>query len=72
MVKNLPANTGDTGIVFDPWVGKIPWRRKWEPTPGFLPGKSYGQRSLEGYSPWGLKVFLRMQQETLGSLDLCQ
>ena len=36
-----------------PWVGKIPLRRKWQPTPGFLPGKSHGQRSLGGYSPWG-------------------
>ena len=36
---------------FDPWVGKIPWRRKWQPTPVFLPGESHGQRSLEGYSP---------------------
>ena len=36
---------------FDPWVGKIPWRRKWQPTPVFLPGKSHGQKSLEGYSP---------------------
>ena len=33
--------------------GKTPWRRKWQPTPVFLPGKSHGQRSLEGYSPWG-------------------
>ena len=40
---------------FDPWVGKIPWRRKWQPTPVFLPGKSHGQRSLVGYSPWGHK-----------------
>ena len=40
---------------FDPWVGKIPWRRKWQPTPVFLPGKSYGQRSPVGYSPWGHK-----------------
>ena len=39
----------------DPWVEKIPWSRKWEPTPGFLPGKSHGQRSLVGYSPWGCK-----------------
>ena len=38
---------------FDPWVGKIPWRRKWHPTPVLLPGKSHGQRSLVGYSPWG-------------------
>ena len=38
-----------------PWVQKIPWRRKWQPTPVLLPGKSYGQRSLAGYSPWGRK-----------------
>ena len=37
----------------DPWVGKIPWRRKWQPTPVFLPGESHGQRSLVGYNPWG-------------------
>ena len=37
------------------WVGKIPWRRKWKPTPVFLPGKSHGQRSLAGYSPSGLR-----------------
>ena len=37
---------------FDPWVGKIPWRRKWQLTPVFLPGKSHGQRSLAGYSSW--------------------
>ena len=41
---------------FDPWVGKIPWRRKWQPTPVFLPGESHGQRSLVGYSPWGHRV----------------
>ena len=40
---------------FDSWVGKIPWRRKWQATPVFLPGKSHGQRSLVGYSPWGCK-----------------
>ena len=40
---------------FDPWVGKIPWRRKWHPTPVFLPGESHGGRSLVGYSPWGHK-----------------
>ena len=40
---------------FDPWVGKIPWRRKREPTPVFLPGKSHGLRSMAGYSPWGHK-----------------
>ena len=36
---------------FDPWVGKIPWRRAWQPTPVFLPGESHGQRNLVGYSP---------------------
>ena len=41
---------------FNPWVGKIPWRRKWEPIPVFLLGKSHGQRSLAGYSPWGCRV----------------
>ena len=40
---------------FDPWVGKIPWRRAWQPTPVFLPGEFHGQRSLVGYSPWGHK-----------------
>ena len=40
---------------FDPWVGKIPWRRAWQPTPVFLPGESHGQRSLAGHSPWGHK-----------------
>ena len=40
---------------FDPWVGKIPWRREWQPTPVFLPGESHEQRSLAGYSPGGHK-----------------
>ena len=52
MVKNVPA-MWETG--FHPWVGKVPWRREWLPTPAFLPGQSQGQRSLAGYSPWGHK-----------------
>ena len=40
---------------FDPWVGKIPWRREWQPTPVFLPEESHGQKNLVGYSPWGHK-----------------
>ena len=40
---------------FDPWVGKIPWRRAWQPTLLFLPGESHGERSLVGYGPWGRK-----------------
>ena len=39
----------------DPWVGKIPWNRKWQPIPVLLPGKSHDQRSLVGYSPWDRK-----------------
>ena len=42
-------------LGFDPWVGKIPRRRKWQPTPVSLPGKSHEQRSLAGYSPKGHK-----------------
>ena len=52
VVKNLPANTGDAR---NRWVRKIPCRRKWHPTPVFLPGKFRGQRSLADYSPWGCK-----------------
>ena len=48
MVKNLSA-VQETG--FDPWVGKIPWRREWLPTPVFLHGESHGQKSQAGYSP---------------------
>ena len=56
MVKNPPANAGDTGRrEFNPWVGKIRWSRKWQPAPIFLPGKFHRQRSLAGYSPWGHK-----------------
>ena len=40
---------------FDASVRKIPWRRKWQPTPVFLSGESHGQKSLAGYSPWGRK-----------------
>ena len=49
---NPPANAGDS---FDPWVGKIPWRRKWQPLPVFLPGKPHRQRNLVGYSLRGCK-----------------
>ena len=41
---------------FHPWVRKFPWRRKWLPTPEFLPGNSRGERSLAGYRPWGHKT----------------
>ena len=55
VVKNPPANAGDKRCGFDPWVGKIPWWRVWQPSPVFLPGESRGQRSQVGYSPWGHK-----------------
>ena len=45
---------------FDPWVGKIPWRRAWPPGPVLRPGDSHGQRSLVGYSPWVAKGRTRM------------
>ena len=52
IVKNLPA-------MRETWVPSLgredPWRRKWQPTPVFLPGESYGQKSLAGYSPWVAK-----------------
>ena len=52
VVKNLPANAGylRERHRFDLWVKKIPWRRAWQHSPVFLPGESYGQRSLVGYS----------------------
>ena len=46
---------------FDPWVGKILWRRKWQPTPGFFPGESHGQRSLVGYSPRGCRESVKTE-----------
>ena len=48
MVKNLPADARDAGS-FHPWVGQIPWRRKWQPTPLLLPREPHGQRSLADY-----------------------
>ena len=54
MVKHLLTLWGRPG--FNPWDGKISWKRKWQPTPVFLPGKSHGWRSLVGYSPWCRRV----------------
>ena len=55
---------------FNLWVGKIPWRRAWQPTPVFLPGKSHGKRSLTGYSPWGCKEsdMTKATERTCGGL----
>ena len=51
MVTNLQCGR----LRFDPWIRKIPWRREWQPTPIFFLGEFHGQRSLESYSPWGLR-----------------
>ena len=51
-VKNLYDSAGDSGLIL---VGKIPWSRKWQPTPVFLPGKFHERRNQAGYSPWGCK-----------------
>ena len=50
---------------FDPWVGKIPWRREWLPTPVLLPGEFHGQRSLKDYSPPGCKESYMTERLTL-------
>ena len=52
MVKNLPPRQETR---FKPWVRKIPWRKKWKPTPVLLPGESHGQKNLVGNSEWGRK-----------------
>ena len=52
LVKSLTAMQKPS---FNPWAGEIPWRRKWQPIPVFLPGELHGQRNLAGYNPWGHK-----------------
>ena len=64
-IRNFPGGTSGKELAnqcrrhkkcgFDPWVRKIPWRRKWQPMPEFVPGESHKQRSLVGCSPWGHK-----------------
>ena len=53
---------------FDPWVGKISWKRKWQHTPVFLPGKSHGERNLVSYSSWGHKELDTTEQPTFSFL----
>ena len=57
---------------FSPWVGKIPWRKEWQPTPVFLPGKSHGQRSLAGYSSWGHKEPTQFSNSTTRAEETSQ
>ena len=57
-----------------PWVGKFPWRRKWQPTPAFLPGESHGQKSLVGYSSWDRRTelsFLGFPDSSVGKEYAC-
>ena len=51
--KESTYDAGDLGSI--PGLGRLPWRRKWQPTPVFLPGESHGQRNLVGHSLWGHK-----------------
>ena len=67
MVKKSACNVRPG---FDPWLGKIPWRRAWQPAPVFLPGESHGQGSLVGYSPWGCQE-LDMTERLAFSAPVC-
>ena len=58
--KESACNAGDP----NPWVGKIPWGREWQPSPVFLSGKFHGQRSLAGHNPWGRKEWDTTEQLT--------
>ena len=68
VVKNPPADVGG----LDPWVRKIPCRRKWQPTPVLLPGKTHRQRSLVGCSPWGHKESDMTEQLREHAQPVCQ
>ena len=57
------------GFSVLPLVRKLPWRRKWQSIPILLPGKSHGQRSLAGYSPWGYKELDTTEQLNLAQLN---
>ena len=66
-VKNLPAMQETQQMGFDPWIQQILWRRKWIPTPVFLPENSNGQRSLVAFSLWGCK---RVRHDWVYTLDI--
>ena len=68
--KGSAYNAGDLALIpgSDPWIRKIPWRRKWHPTPVILPGEFHGQTSLADYSPWGCKELDMIEQLTLSLL----
>ena len=72
LVKNPLANAGDTrDHGFSSWVWKVPWRRRWQSTPVFLPGESHGERSLAGYNPQGHKE-LDMTEHAYTYIHICK
>ena len=71
--SNQPSHLGGSEVkiclqgrrpAFNPQVGKILWRRAWQPTPVFLPEESHGQRSLAGYSPWGRRSWTQLRDQS--------
>ena len=70
MVKEFPSQC--RRHRFDPWVGKIPWRRKWQPIPVFFPGEFHGQRSLASYVVHGIvRTQTRLRDCTTANSPLC-
>ena len=67
-VKNPPANAGDARGTLNPWVGRSPGERKWQPHPGFLPGGSHGQKSLEGYIVHGVAELATTEHMAQGTI----
>ena len=71
MVKNPTTSAEDPRYLGSiPRSGKIPWRRKWQPTPVFLPGGSHDQRSLAGYSPWGHRELVMTEHIHMNALGV--
>ena len=68
---HLPTQVRCKRHRFDPWVGKIPWRRARQPTPSFLSGESHGQRSLAGYSPQGCTELDMTQHSCKEQILIC-
>ena len=64
--KESACTVGDLRLI--PGLGRFPWRREWQPAPAFLPGESYGQRSLQSYSSWGCKESDTTKRLSVGTL----
>ena len=69
VAKNPCQRKRHKRLRFNPLVGKIPWRRAWQPTPVFLPGEFHEQRSLAGYNPWSHKESDTTKQLTLSLIQ---